>query len=155
MKDMVKKHIEALRSLEGTKIESGWFESNVYPDGTHVAEVARINEFGTVIARPSKKGPVMQIIPARPFMRFAWSNFLQSSRSLQKQLAKQIFSGAIRPEDAVGKLASLLEGEIVNSIYNGPWTPNAASTERAKGFNKPLIKDSIMAQSVNSRITKE
>lgn len=155
MKDLVKKHIEALRGLEGQKIESGWFETDRYPDGTSVAEVARINEFGAVKSSPSNKGPVMTVIPARPFMRFAWFNFIQSNRSLQKQIAKQIFSGVLSPEAAVGQIALLLEGEIVKSINNGPWEPNADSTEKAKGFNKPLEHTSHMIQTVSSKVTKE
>lgn len=46
---MLEKQIAALKALDGATVEAGWFESNRYPDGKSVAEVARINEFGALI----------------------------------------------------------------------------------------------------------
>lgn len=51
------KVLAAIKGLDGLEGKTGWFETARYPDGTAVAYVATIHEFGT------------PRIPARPFMR--------------------------------------------------------------------------------------
>lgn len=46
---MLERHINALRSIEGKKVEAGWFASNVYPNGQKIAYIATILEYGAVI----------------------------------------------------------------------------------------------------------
>lgn len=46
---MLQKHIAAIKSIEGKKVEAGWFESNRYEDGTSVAYIASVLEYGAVI----------------------------------------------------------------------------------------------------------
>lgn len=94
-------------------------------------------------------------IPARPFMRLAWSNFLGKQAALQKKLTQQILSGDKTATELLKDVGLLMEGLIAKSIKNGSWTPNAASTIRMKGFDKPLIHDSIMLQTVSSQVTKK
>lgn len=93
------------------------------------------------------------VIPARPFMRFAWSMFSQMRLQIQSKIARDLISGKITPDKALGQIGLALEGCIAKSIVNGNWVPNARSTVAAKGFNKPLIRDSHMLQSVTSKVT--
>lgn len=123
--------------------------------GLPVAYIARIMEFGAVIQRKSKSGKSHAIrIPPRPFMRLAWSRFSQQRKQVQFKIAKQLADGKIKPDQALGQIGLYMEGCIVLSIKNGGWEPNAPSTVRRKGFNKPLIDTAQMWQTVSSKVTK-
>lgn len=92
------------------------------------------------------------VIPARPFMALAWSMFSQQRAALQKTIAKKLITGETTPAKALGLIGLALEGCIAKSIKNGNWTPNADSTARKKGFNKPLINSGHMLQLVSSKV---
>ncbi len=55
---MLKRHMTALKGLEGKKVEAGWFESDRYPapkdggEGVQVARIARFLETGGTIQNP-------------------------------------------------------------------------------------------------------
>lgn len=91
-------------------------------------------------------------IPSRPFMRLAWSRFNADRKKIQYRIAKDLVSGKITSDIALGQIALILEGYIAKSIKNGNWEPNAKSTVAAKGFDKPLIHSSHMLQSLSSRV---
>ncbi|WGN90783.1 hypothetical protein [Burkholderia phage vB_BglM_WTB] len=168
---LLSRHLEALKaldSLNGRKVEAGWFESARYPSGKVsgkgsgnrkysggegggmlVSQVMRIMEYGATITRGDKT----ITIPARPAMRYAWSNFQQNRPQVQSVIARNLIEGKITAEQALGNIGIALEGEIVRSIRDGPWTPNSKATVRAKGFDKPLIDTSIAWQSVSSKVS--
>lgn len=187
--DMLKRHMKALKQIDGMTVEAGWFESARYPStgagdpGIPVAAIARQNEFGATIEHPGgtkyindavesgrfvgtrfvsnsfqgehKTTAAHQIvIPARPFMRLAWSNFLLQKGPMQKKMAREIFEGKKSPTQCLSDIGLILEGLIAKSIKNGGWTPNAPSTVRKKGFDKPLIDDAIMLQTIASKVGK-
>lgn len=85
-------------------------------------------------------------------MRLAWSRFNADRGTIQKRIARDLVSGKITPDKALGQIALILEGYIAKSIKNGNWEPNAKSTVAAKGFDKPLIHSSHMLQSLSSRV---
>jgi len=161
-KTLVERHIEALKALKGKSVEAGWFETNRYKAGKKgngdeisekligqpIAKIARIQEFGATI----KRGKKSIVIPARPFMRLAHSNFMKNRAGIQKKIARDLVSGKIKPEQALGQIGLALEGCIVDSIRNGGWEPNAESTVKNKGFDKPLIDSSQMWQGVTSQV---
>jgi len=147
--DMVTKHIAALEKMKGFSVEAGWFESAVYPNGTSVARVARVQEFGAAI----KRGKGVIIIPARPFMRLAYTRIKQKMPEVQKKIARRMIEGKIQPQQALSQIGLFMEGEIVASIKNGGWAPNAPSTVKRKGFDKPLIDTAQMWQSVASKVS--
>lgn len=92
-------------------------------------------------------------IPARPFMRLAGVTFRNSRAKVQAKIAKQLVTGKIQPNQALGQIGQELENCIVKSIKNGGWTENAPSTISKKGFNKPLIDDGTMLKTVNSKVS--
>lgn len=92
-------------------------------------------------------------IPSRPFMQAAWRQFLADKSKIQARIARDLVSGKISPDAALGQMGLVLEGYIAKSIKNGNWEPNARSTVAAKGFDKPLINSSHMLQSLSSRVT--
>jgi hypothetical protein len=187
---MIARHIAALKTFDGKKVEAGWFETNRYPandrrqGGVPVAQVARLLEFGGTIQHPGgtpyiedaivggvpagarfvhqsdfegqtlkKTKPHVINIPARPFMRWAASQFMSVRRPIQKKITNNVMNGKITAEQALGQIGMALEGEIVKSIRNGNWAPNAPSTIARKGFDKPLIESSLMWQSVSSKVS--
>jgi hypothetical protein len=160
--NMIDRHIAALKQLKGHSVEAGWFESARYkagrnskgkpiPDkqiGTSISYVMRVQEFGATI----KRGNATIVIPARPFMRLAYKKFLEQRKVIQKKIARQLVRGEIKPEQALGQIGLVLEGCIVDSIKNGGWEGNAASTIAKKGFDKPLIDSAQAWQAVASKV---
>lgn len=161
---MIDRHIKALSELKGKSVEAGWLETARYkagkkgngepiPDkqvGQPIAKIMRIQEFGATI----KRGDKTITIPARPAMRLAWSNFGKKRKSIQKKIAGDLVRGKIKPVQAMGQIGLALEGEIVNAIKNGGWTPNAESTIKKKGFDKPLIDSAQAWQAVTSKVNE-
>lgn len=172
------------KSVEAGWFETARYSPNGEGEaGIPVATIARQNEFGKTIEHPggtkyindavvggryvgtrfvsskfSGEHKVTQpheiVIPARPFMRLAWSNFLNQKVALQKKMAKDILSGKKSADECLVSIGQLLEGLIAKAIVNGGWTPNAKSTVQKKGFDKPLIHDSIMFGSITSQVGK-
>lgn len=146
---MIKDQIAALKELRGKEVQTGWFDSDKYPDGTSTAYVARIVNFGCVV----KQNGITIIIHARPFMQKAYANFVSNRKKLENGLAKKLIEGKITPEQALEQIGMAMEGCIVESIRDGEWIPNAASTIAKKGFDKPLIDSAHMWQTVNSKVS--
>jgi hypothetical protein len=146
---MLARHINALKAMKGKKVESGWFETDRYPSGRSVAANARVQEFGAII----KRGDTIITIPARPFMRLAWSQFSQKRHEIQAKVAYKMVNESLTPNEVLGLIGLALEAEITRSIKNGNWEPNAPSTVRNKGFNRPLVHSSLMGQSVSSKVS--
>ncbi|AWD92410.1 hypothetical protein [Xanthomonas phage Carpasina] len=146
-KERIAAQMKSIKALTSKKIEAGWFESARYlasdkgDEGVQVAKIARINEFGT------------DTIPARPFMRLAIDNFRRDRNSIQSRINKRVADGKITADQALGQIGMAMEAKIVDSIKDGQWEANAASTIAAKGFDKPLIDTAQMWKSVSSKVT--
>lgn len=93
------------------------------------------------------------IIPARPFMRMAYAEFLLNKSTLQKRLAKQLLDGKIDADQMLVQVGLYLEQCITSAIKSGEFQDNASSTIRNKGFNKPLVHTSHMLQTVTSKVS--
>lgn len=168
------------RSIEAGWFESAKYEKDGRT--ISVARIARVQEYGFTIDHPGGTKYITDaivgdrfvgsrfvsnkfqgahhvtkahkiVIPARPFMRNAWAIFVARRREIQKKIAKEIITGKITVEVGLERIGLALEGCISKSIVNGNWTPNAASTVRKKGFNRPLVDSSHMLQSINSKVT--
>lgn len=132
------------------RVEVGFFDTDKYPDGTSVAYVAAINEFGYV------KGG----IPSRPFFRTALQNNVAKMKSVSRLLVLQVVEGKIDPRQAVDQLGLYFAGKVSDSIRDGDWAPLAASTlaarqsrKRTPGVaEKPLIDTARMLQSVKHSV---
>lgn len=134
----------------GSRLRVGFFESAQYEDGTPVAYVAAIHEFGA----PG------QGIPPRPFMRPAaeehkaeWDEALASG-------ARAAARGAIRPEqvlEALGAQAAGNVSEAIAAVQSPPLKPGTirdkqrAYVDGAEGgvgnLTKPLVRTGQLIQS--------
>ncbi len=107
-------------SQDAAKI--GFFKSAVYPDGTPIAYVASIQEFGY------PEGG----IPPRPFMRNAMdANGREWTRNFGI-LAKRVVNGRMSPRDALEAIGVLAAGDVRKSISALTTPPLAKSTLQAR-----------------------
>lgn len=126
----------------GKKVKVGYFEDAEYPDGTKVALVAAIQNFGA----PAKN------IPPRPF----FTNFIIDG---QKEWPKVVAS-ALKAQnyDSAAALADVgqeLEGELRQSIQQTNEPPLKEATIKRKGHAKPLIgKYGFLYGKITSRVEK-
>lgn len=144
--DDIKKVLAALNSKQ---IQVGFFDTYKYPDGTPIAYVAAIQEFGY--------GP----IPPRPFMRPAQ---LQNQNKWQAGIAagvKAALNGAVTIDNALEQVGMAAAGDVRKAIKAVTAPPLAASTIRARqsrkktkkqASTKPLVDTGQMLQAVTSAV---
>lgn len=92
----------ACAQLNKLKGKVGWFESAHYPDGTPVAYVATIQEFGS-----QEQG-----IPERPFMRPTADEKAQEWKKTLGKAATAAMSGKISAKDAMEQIAGRAAGDV-------------------------------------------
>lgn len=144
-----------LRELERKEIRIGFFETAKYPDGTPIAYVAAIQEFGY--------GP----IPPRPFMRPAQ---LQNQNKWQAGIAagvRSALNGSININDALVQVGKVAAGDVSKAIKAVTAPPLEQSTVDArkrrlskrssrkanpKTISKPLVDTGEMIQAVASAV---
>lgn len=126
---------------KASTLQVGFLSSATYPDGTPVAMIAMIQEFGAPAAG----------IPPRPFFRNMiaakspeWPDAIASLlREHNYDLAK-VFALA----------GEAIAGQLRQSIIDTNSPPLAPSTIARKGFAKPLVDTGHMLQSVDYRVSR-
>jgi len=118
------------------EVKVGFLADATYPDGTPVAMIAAINEFGA----PSRGQP------PRPFFRLViaahggeWSD------ELEQALKYRDYDGPAALRD----MGEVIAGQIRESIQELTTPELAESTIKAKGFEKPLIDTGVMWNKVD------
>ena len=147
---------EALEKLadqiKKSKIEVGFFESAKYPDGTPVAYVAAIQEFGYPAGN----------IPSRPFFRNAISQN-DGWKPLATKAMSAVVEGRIELNQALNQMGLKMAADVKDSITDGSYEALKQSTldarqsrKRTKGVaSKPLIDTAQMLQSVTYAVNGE
>ena len=167
--------IKTMADLDGKKLEVGIFESAKYTDGTPVAGVAAVQEFGS---------PKMSI-PPRPFMSTTIEEKKGEIKSLFERASKAIIDGNSSVDDALNVIGGVVSGQIKQTISNisqpalSPVTLHLrklkkdgvkitgsvvanAKRKSAKGedldtsgvSSKPLVDDGILINSITHAVTK-
>jgi hypothetical protein len=119
------------------KVDVGFFETATYPDGTLIATVAAMNEFGT------KKAP------PRPFFRGMIS---KESPGWGTLAAKAVMASGYDTSKALDMVGTVVKEELQESIRDFSTPGNAPSTIAKKGFDKPLVDTGVMLRSVNFEV---
>ncbi|KMO33906.1 hypothetical protein VQ02_19905 [Methylobacterium variabile] len=114
----------------------GFLEGASYPDGTSVAMVAAIDEFGA----PANNQP------PRPFFR---SMIADKSSGWPTSLAATLKTTNYDPKAALGLMGEGIKGQLQQSILDLTSPPLSPKTIARKGFDKPLIDSSVMINSVD------
>lgn len=123
----------------------GWLRSSgIHKGGTKmtVAQIAALMEFG------SRDGKV----PERAALRSMLASNVDEIKKLCGKLCLQIASGKMDKKRALGVLGQFLVDKTRSKIQEGLPPPNAASTVRRKGSNKPLIDTGQLVGSVEWEI---
>ncbi len=145
LKDLQKK----VKALDKVKVDTGWFESSRYPDGTPAAYVATIQEYGY-------QGRGVNI-PPRPFMRPAeaengkkWikraqvnaGKFLKdemlieaSSNQLGMQIQDDILAKLVGPHEPLSRITLLLRKWRDEGVEINKSTVERARRELARNPN--------------------
>jgi len=138
-----------LEGLADVHAEVGWFPSARYPDGTSVAYVAAIQEFG--------HGP----IPPRPFMRPTITEKAPKWKIIMKSEASKLANGSNMVK-AMTILASMVEGDIAKMITSVKDPPLKQSTidrrfhsKKGNVSTKPLVDTRLMFNSLTSVVEKK
>lgn len=147
---------EALEKLadkiKKSKIEVGFFETAKYPDGTPVAYVAAIQEFGYPAGN----------IPSRPFFRNAISQN-DGWKQLATKAMNAVVEGRMELNQALNQMGLKMAADVKDSITDGSYEALKQSTldarqsrKRTQGVaSKPLIDTAQMLQSVTYAVNGE
>ncbi len=120
-------------------VRVGFLEKARYPDGTPVALVAAIQDFGA----PSVG------IPPRPFFR---NMIKEKSPEWPKAVERLIIDNNYDTEKVLTLMGEAIAGQLRQSIIDTNEPPLAPATIRRKGFDKPLIDTSHMINSVDYEV---
>lgn len=106
-----------------------------------MAEIAMFNELGTSTS------------PPRPFLRMTVDENKDKINQFVETQTKRIAQGA-SAEQCMKQMGAFGVSLVQEKIGNGTFAPNAESTIKAKGSNKPLIDTGQLRQSVHYVIKK-
>ena len=131
--------------FDGLVAQIGFPSGQHYPDGTNVAYVAAIQEFGA---------PAVNI-PPRPFMqptvkaqKDEWVKLLEKAIPLVVMEKATAF-------DALWQVGVKASADIQTTISNIYSPPNSPATIKRKGSAKPLIDTGLMYASVRNSVAPE
>ena len=131
-----RKFFRELKKLQDLEVQIGFQGDQKYEDGTSIAQVAAVNEFGA------------SDIPERPFMRQSFENH-EGELQAACDAAQRLVSSGGSAEQALQQIGVVAKGLVQDEIVNGGFAPNAESTIKKKGSEQPLIDTGTMRQSVN------
>lgn len=120
-------------------LKVGFLEGATYPDGTSVALVAALNEFG----EPSKGQP------PRPFFR---SMIAKDSPGWGDAVGKLLVERDYDAPQVLNLMGEGIKGQLQQSIVDLTSPPLAQSTIDRKGSDKPLIDTSQMLNSADYEV---
>jgi len=137
--EKLRAYLEGLadRVGRGGVVQVGFLENATYPDGTSVAMVAAVNDFG--------HGDT----PSRPFFR---NMIALNSDSWGPVVGKMLKQTNYDVSATLSFAGDMVKGELQESILDLWAPPLAASTVKKKGFDKPLIDKSHMINSADYKV---
>lgn len=136
------KSLKARVALLARKVNVGIPVGKNEPDGTPMALVGAVHEFGS-----PENG-----IPERSWLRSGLRINLPFFRSLNKRNLPSVLKGEMQAETALAQLGAVAVGKVQENITKGDFAPLKAQTIRRKGSSKPLIDSGNMRQSVTYQI---
>jgi len=138
------------KRLESSEAQVGFFESARYPDGTPVAYVAAIQEYGY------PEGG----IPPRSFMRSTIDERAKPWSKVVANGAKSVIQGNKEIADIMETIGLLASGDMrkkISKITQPPLKESTIKNRRRKGNNsvKPLVDERIMLPSLTHVVIKK
>lgn len=123
----------------GGQVKVGFLSNAKYPDGTPVAMIAAIQDFGA----PSRG------IPPRPFFR---TMVAKEQAGWPAEIAKDLVRTNYDVDQTLGRMGALIAGQLRESIVNTNEPALKPATIARKGSDKPLIDTGHMFQSVDFKV---
>lgn len=174
----------AEKAGKANTVRVGFLEGATYPDGTPVAQIAAIQEYGGTATVPAHDVTINRSIKADgtfnkngQFVKAEKANFSTTHHVDEYTIttpARPFFRGMIQqhkgewPADlgkiikaadydstvALGRLGKHVAEQLQESIRDFSDPPNAKSTIAKKGFDKPLVESAHMQNSVDSEVNE-
>lgn len=142
-----KKFRQEIEKLKKLQVRVGYQrgEENIESEGesADLCDIAVYNELGT------------ENIPSRPFMRDSVDNHAEQINAFLKKQMALLAKGDTTAEQMMKSIGVFQKGLVQAEIVDGDFEPNAPSTIKKKGSDKPLIDTGKMRQSVNFVIVKK
>ncbi len=130
---------ELASKLRGGSVRVGFLENATYPNGTPVAMIAAIQNFGAPRAG----------IPPRPF----FTNMIAAKqKEWPSAVAGLLKSNEYDVTKTLQMTGEAVAGQLRQSIRDTNEPPLKPATIRRKGFDKPLIHTSHMINSVDYEV---
>lgn len=138
-------------------VVSGVQQGTKTGEGLDVAEYALTNEMGAVIKRHGKYGPLRPtIIPSRPFMRMYFDHNLDRIHRFSDNAITQALFGKVTARQAFTAIGLFTQTGIKSQIRkSGDFVPNAPSTVKAKGSDRPLIDHAILLNNISFELRRD
>lgn len=172
------------RVKDAQAVRAGFLEGATYPDGTPVAYIAAIQEFGARVEVPEREQTIYRSInPDLTFRRngrfvkrkasnFASDHkvkaheivipprpFFRTAIAANKEEWAKVFGIALKRSGysaatALATVGQQMVSDIQASIVGFSSPPNAPSTIRQKGYNNPLLHTRHMLRSVDAEVVE-
>lgn len=124
---------------DGGSLRVGFLEGATYPDGTSVALVAAVNEFG----RPDRNQP------PRPAFR---TMIAEKQKDWPRALGAVAKNNDYDIDKTLGQMGEGIKGQLQESIRQLDSPPLSPVTVARKGFEKPLVDTGHMMNSVDYEV---
>lgn len=127
------------KSASASEVRVGFLEGATYDDGTPVAEVAAIQNFGAPAAG----------VPARPFFS---DMVTKESPEWGTQFGQIMRATDLDAAKGLELMGEGIAGQLRQSIVDTNDPPLATATIRRKGFDKPLVDTGHMLNSIDKEV---
>ncbi len=131
-----------IRQLDGRTVNAGILrDAGTGKNGVPIVEYATYNEYGT------------SRIPSRPFVRIASDENRDAWLGIAGKGVGRIIDGTGNVDGCCDAVGQRMRDDIKKVIGDkSKLAPNALSTIRRKGHDKPLIDTGLMKSKVNYRV---
>lgn len=138
----------ALKELDGLVGKTGYFETARYADGTPVAYVAAINEFGYPAGGIPMRATMRPTAADKGAPGGEWAQIAAKG-------ARACLNGTTTPTAALEALTLRAAGDVGKAIVALTAPALSPRTIAAKGFSKPLVDTGQMLQSVTGVVERK
>lgn len=141
----------ALKALAGKTCQVGWFESSKYADGTPVAYIAAIHEFGYA---PKNIPPRMGLREMSKERKSYWSKVAEQGarqildgRSTADEMMELL--GGVGEADVRKQIASVTEPPLLPATIKARQNASASGEKRTATGAKPLVDSGYLLATVS------
>jgi len=143
LQQALKKEISRLREMSKNVLVGYPEETGNYNEGTSIAMVAAVHEFGT------------DTVPARPTLRPGVANARKDIEGFISEQAPLVIDGSADPESVMTGVGAIAQASVQQEIRDLKAPPNKPATVKRKGSSNPLIDTGEMRGAVTFVVTDE